>query len=109
MPQRACSPGTADCAEHSVEAAIFHVFHHRLLANLLSRDLGEQLFAAYVEILNQCIVPTDRIIQQPQSLWFTGRSRSRLSSYALREACADLNSRMRQQNRIIGIGAKFTA
>jgi len=81
-----------DCAEHSVEAAIFHVFHHRLLANLLSPDLGEQQFTAYVEILNQCIVPTDRILSNPQSPWFSGRSRSQLVVLALREACAELES-----------------
>ncbi len=81
-----------DCSEHSAEAAIFHVFHHRLLANLLSPDLGEQLFSAYVEILNQCIVPTDRILGNPQSPWFSGRSRAQLVDRALREACAELKS-----------------
>jgi len=79
-----------DCSEHSVEASIFHVFHHRLLANLLSPDLGEELFSAYVEILNQCIVPTDRIFGNPQSPWFSGRSRAQWVDRALREACAEL-------------------
>ncbi len=81
-----------DCSEHSVAASIFHVFHHRLLVNLLSPDLGEQLFSAYVEILNQCIVPTDRIFADPRSPWFNGRSRSQLVDRALREACAELES-----------------
>jgi len=78
------------CSEQSVAASIFHVFHHRLLVNLLSPDLGEQLFAAYVEILNQCIVPTDRIFSNPQSSWFSGRSRAQSVHRALREACAEL-------------------
>jgi len=78
------------CSEASIEAAIFHVFHHRLLANLLSPTLGEELFTAYVEILNQCIVPTDRILNDPNSVWFSGRSRYELVATSLREACAEL-------------------
>jgi len=81
-----------DCSEQSVAASIFHVFHHRLLVNLLSPDLGEQLFAAYVEILNQCIVPTDRIFSNPQSPWFGARSRAQSVDRALREACAELEA-----------------
>ena len=78
------------CAEQSIEAAIFHVFHHRLLVNLLSPALGEELFAAYVEILNQCIVPTDKILNDANSVWFTQRSRYDLVAMSLREACAEL-------------------
>jgi penicillin amidase len=78
------------CGENSIGAAVFHVFHHRLLANLLTPDLGEELFAAYVEILNQCIVPTDRILADAHSKWFAGRSRSELVALALRQACADI-------------------
>jgi penicillin amidase len=78
------------CEAQSVEAAIFHGFHHRLLVNLLTPHLGEQLSSAYVEILNQCIVPTDRILRDANSLWFTGRSRFEHIARSLREACADL-------------------
>ena len=80
-----------DCGLKSVAAAIFHVFHHRLLVNLLSGDLGDDLFTAYVEILNQCIAPTDRILANPQSKWFAGRSRYELVARSLREACIDLS------------------
>jgi len=62
------------------------------LVNLLSPELGEQLFSAYVEILNQCIVPTDRILSNPQSPWFSGRSRAQSVDRALREACAELEA-----------------
>ena len=79
------------CGDRNVECAIFHVFHHRLLVNLLSPDLGEELFSAYVEILNQCIVPTDRILQNPKSKWFEHRSREELVALSLREACAELS------------------
>jgi len=79
------------CGDLSVESAIFHVFHHRLLVNLLHPDLGDELFSAYVEILNQCIVPTDRILQNPKSKWFESRSRQELIALSLREACAELS------------------
>lgn len=79
------------CAETSVAAGIFHVFHHRLLANLLIPELGEELFSAYVEILNQCIVPTDRILGNPNSKWFAHRPRSELVALALRDTCAELS------------------
>jgi penicillin amidase len=80
------------CAATSIGAAIFHVFHHRLLINLLTPELGEELFTAYVEILNQCIVPTDRILSDPGSVWFGRRPRSELVALALREACAELEA-----------------
>ncbi len=81
-----------DCSAHSVAASIFHVFHHRLLAKLLGPGLGEPLFHAYVEILNQCIAPTDRIFRDPQSSWLSGQSRTQWITGALREACAELES-----------------
>ena len=79
-----------DCAERSVAASIFHVFHHRLLVNLLTPEVGEELFTAYVEILNQCIVPTDHILGDPRSIWFAHRSRTELVALSLREACREL-------------------
>ena len=80
------------CGVDSVEAAIFHVFHHRLLINLLAPDLGEELFAAYVEILNQSIVPTDSILREPNSLWFAGSTRFEIIARSLREACSELEA-----------------
>jgi len=80
------------CSATSVEATIFHVFHNRLLANLLIPDLGDHLFSAYVEILNQCIVPTDRIFSDLESLWFAGRSRIDLVGKSLQEACEELEA-----------------
>ena len=80
------------CGVDSVEAAIFHVFHHRLLVNLLAPDLGEEIFAAYVEILNLSIVPTDKILGDPNSLWFAGSSRFEIIARSLREACAELEA-----------------
>lgn len=80
------------CEEDSVEAAIFHVFHHRLMANLLTPALGEELFAAHVEILNQCIVPIDQILRNPQSPWFASESRRDLVARSLPEAVDELRT-----------------
>jgi penicillin amidase len=82
------------CSEHSVEAAIFHVFHHCLLANLLGPDLGDELLSAYTEILNQCIAPTDRIFADAHSPWFVARPRAGLVAAALREACGELEAKL---------------
>lgn len=79
-----------NCLTSSVAATLFHVFHHRLLANLLVPALGEELFTAYVEILNQCIAPTDAILRDPNSPWFRERSRERLVAQSLREARQEL-------------------
>lgn len=79
------------CAASSVAATIFHVFHHRLLSNLLGPALGETLLAAYTEILNQCIVPTDRILGDSGSIWFADRARAELVAISLRQACAELS------------------
>lgn len=80
-----------DCSESSIAASIFHVFHQRLLWNLLVPAIGEELFVAYVEILNQCIAPTDAILRDETSPWFHGRSRRALVSLSLREACSELS------------------
>ncbi|MGH7873217.1 MAG: penicillin acylase family protein, partial [Candidatus Binatia bacterium] len=82
-----------DCSEFSVSAAIFHVFHHRLLSNLLVDSLGEQLFSAYTEILNQCLVPTDEILKNLNSPWFQSRPRSALVTQSLSETCAFLTEK----------------
>jgi penicillin amidase len=78
------------CDEKSVASAIFHVFHYRLMANLLVPALGEDLFSAYVEIFNQCLMSTHQILREPNSPWFSTKSRQELVASSLREACAEL-------------------
>jgi penicillin amidase len=80
-------------AAASAAAVIFHVFHHRLLINLLMPVLGEELFSAYVEILNQCIAPTQRILADPGSEWFAARSRADLVAASLREAVSAISAK----------------
>jgi len=78
------------CSVESIPATIFHVFHQRLLKNLLANDLGPELFASYSEILNQCITPTDSILANPKSPWFADCSREEVVMRSLRDACSEL-------------------
>src|SRR5919108_537851 len=78
------------CHEVSVEASLFQVFHHRLMANLLVPVLGEELFHTYVEIFNQCLMLTAQSLGSPNSPWFFGRSRHEIVAKALRESCEEL-------------------
>ena len=82
------------CGEDSAASAIYHVWHHRLLANLLVPVLGEDLFSAYLEIFNQSIVPTDEILKDGNSCWFKARSRYELAVTSLREACEFLRDKL---------------
>ncbi|MGH7825101.1 MAG: penicillin acylase family protein [Candidatus Binatia bacterium] len=78
------------CGAESTEAAIFHVFYYRLMANLLVPVLGEDLFLGYTEIFNQCIIPIDQILKDPASVWFDGSSRRALVTKSLSEASNEL-------------------
>ena len=78
------------CHEQSAEATIFHVFHRRLMANLLIPVLGQDLFETYVEIFNQCLIPIDEILRDPNSQWFAVQSRSELVARSLQQACEAL-------------------
>ena len=80
------------CDEKSVAAAIFHVFHHRLMVNLFVPTLGEDLFAAYIEIFNQSLTPTLQILRDPNSAWFSTKSRQELVTISLGEACEELKT-----------------
>jgi len=55
--------------------------------------LGAEVYPAYVEILNQSIVPTDRIFAEAKSTWFSRRSRFELVHLALCGACSDLEEK----------------
>jgi penicillin amidase len=78
------------CSANSPEASLSHVFHQRLMANLLGPELGEELYLAYTEIFNQALAPIDEILKDPQSAWFATRSRESLVEGSLREACHEL-------------------
>jgi penicillin G amidase len=82
------------CDEKSVASAIFHVFHHRLMVNLLVPLLGEDLFPAYVEIFNQSLTPTYQILRDPGASWFSTTSRQALVAASIREAYEELGKRL---------------
>ncbi len=78
------------CHGESVEATIFNVFYHRLMVNLLVPLLGEELFYGYTEIFNQSLVPVDRILEDPNSVWFRDCSRLKLVAKSLEQAVDEL-------------------
>jgi penicillin G amidase len=78
------------CQEASVEASLFHVFHHRLMANLLVPALGKEFFHTYVEIFNQCLMPIAQILSAPNSPWFSAQPRRETVARALQESCKEL-------------------
>jgi penicillin G amidase len=82
------------CDKKSVASAIFHVFHHRLMVNLLVPVLGEDLLPAFLEIFNQSLMPTYQVFRDPGSSWFSNRSRQELVAASIREACEELGKRL---------------
>jgi len=82
------------CGTDNVAAAIFHVFYHHLMQELLAPGLGEEIFAAYVEIFNQSIAPVEMILRNPASPWLAGRSLTQLVRSALVGACTELRNRL---------------
>ena len=83
-----------DCSENSAEAALFHLFYQRLTANLLTAELGPELFLAYTEIFNQSLAPVEQILRDPRSPWFAKCVRPAMSEKSLREACDELAQRV---------------
>ncbi len=47
-------------------------------------------FAGYLELFNPCVFATDPILKDPDSLWFTNRSRYDLICKSLQEVCDEL-------------------
>ena len=82
-----------DCGTESAGAALFHVLYHRLMWNIWGKDLGEDLFTSYTEILNQAVAPLDGILMDPGSIWFRGTQRKEVLTASLREAQAELTKR----------------
>lgn len=93
-----------NCSADSIEASLFHLFHQQLLKNLLVPDLGQELFLAYTEIMNQALVPTDRILRDPRSPWFDSRSRRTVVEKGLRDAQEELIRRLGADRRQWGWG-----
>ncbi|MEK7210156.1 MAG: penicillin acylase family protein [Candidatus Binatota bacterium] len=88
------SAWNGECSESSPEAALFHVFHQRLMRNLLVPDLGQELYLAYTEIFNQSLAPIDQILRDSRSPWFDSCPRQSLVEKSLREAQEELIQRL---------------
>lgn len=93
MAERLCG-WDGDCHEESLEAALFHVFYERLARNLLVEELGEELYAAYMELFNQALAPIEGILGDPQGAWFASRSRAKLVEQSLRDTGAVLKRQL---------------
>ncbi len=78
------------CHGDSVDATIFHVFYNRVIVNLLLPMLGEELLYGYIEIFNQSLVPVDRILENPNSVWFKNCPRLKLVARSLEQALDEL-------------------
>ena len=92
---------TVTVTRKSSPAALFHVFHYRLITNLLPTT-GRRIVRAYVEILNQCIAPLDAILADPASGWFTERARDRSSLYPYRKPAKNCACLRRQIEVALG-------
>ena len=96
------------CSEDSHEAALFHVLHQRLMVNILEPDLGSELLRAYAEIFNQCLIPLENILDDPQSPWFAQSSRAAIMRKSLREAVEILSREFGAEKRSWGWGRLHT-
>ena len=79
-----------ECQAESAGSALFHVLYHRLMRNIWQKDLGEELFLSYAEILNQALAPLDDILTDAKSVWFRDTPRKDVLATSLREAQAEL-------------------
>lgn len=88
------SAWNGECSENSPGAALFHLLHQRLMINLLTPALGQELYLAYTEIFNQPLVPIEQILREPQSPWFTSCPRVEIVEKSLRETQQELLQRL---------------
>ena len=74
------------CHAASNVAPLFAVFHHEVQQRLFGAALGENLWAGYFEMLNECISPTEAIMLNSDNPWWDGQDRVGLIRDALGEA-----------------------
>lgn len=83
------------CSIENGAAALFHVFYHRLMVDLLEPELGPDLVLAYTEIFNHCLAPLHQILEDPASPWFDRAPRKALVERSLTAALSELTDRLR--------------
>ncbi len=61
-----------DCATDSVPSAIWHVFFAEFMERRLREHLGEELYLAYMELVNQPVIPLENIARKGRPWWYDG-------------------------------------
>ena len=69
---RALVEWDGSCATDSVASAIWHVFFAVFMERRLKDHLGEDLHRAYMEILNQPVIPLENVAREGRPWWFPG-------------------------------------
>jgi penicillin amidase len=59
-----------DCRTDSVASAIWHVFFAVFMERRLREHLGEDLWCAYMELINQPVIPLENIAREGRPWWF---------------------------------------
>ena len=78
------------------------------MRNIWERDLGEELFLSYAEILNQALAPLDDILTDAKSVWFRATPRKEVLATSLREAPGRADRNSKAPTPPLGPGAAST-
>jgi len=85
----------------SPEAALFEAFLRRLLANLFRDEMGDSLYAAYLELHSLPLRAFTHLLEEERSPWFddvttedTAEDRGEIITKSFREAVIDLRQRL---------------
>ncbi|MHB2015560.1 MAG: penicillin acylase family protein [Candidatus Xenobia bacterium] len=82
-----------ECRVGSAPAALYHVLLHTLLKLVFEPHLGETLWLAYTEQLNDAQVRLHALMRQAESPWFGDRGRDAVLAEALETSVAWLRGR----------------
>ena len=93
-----------DCSASSVAAAIFHVFHHRLLSNLLIDTLGEQLFSGLHRDSQSVLGPHGRDSQRSKLLMVPISPAFSLGRTIPKRDLCDPHAKVWRKNGALGVG-----
>ena len=58
------------CATDSVASSIWHMFFAVFMERRLKEHLGDDLYWAYMELINQPVIPLENIAREGRSWWF---------------------------------------
>lgn len=75
-------------------AAVFYVFHDRLVRELLGSVIGKDALHAWLELFNASILPVENLLLDSGGAWLSEGERRRACASALDEAAALLEKRL---------------